>query len=175
METGKHIEVITIGDENFEIDFERIAAIGPDLDEEMDTVSSQIAFYGKLLARSQEERVILDSLYRNWKAKIANEVLKKDEKTAEWKVRSIVEANDKFLTFKKAESACQRNETVLETLIKALLEKSPNLRSKGARLREELKSVDMTTRTQVSQRPQVSPEEAREILQSRKPKNERTE
>jgi hypothetical protein len=147
VETQSRTINITIGRSAFAFDTEREAAIH-ELDEDMDTVSARIAFFGELLASASEEAVNVDAAYRNWRASESLKALQADPKIAEWKVRSEIEASDKFKKFKEAIARAEYNQTSLKTLIRALEEKSPNLRSKGARQRAELEATDMSTSAQ---------------------------
>lgn len=138
---------ITIGKEVIEIDLDEETTIG-ELDKDMDQVAAQIAYYGELLAAAKRESQELDAAYRHFRATVAQAVLSKEKSAAEWKVKAAIESQDKFLTFKKAAAACEYNIEVLVNLLKALGEKSPNLRSKGARMRAEQGSDGMSTPTQ---------------------------
>lgn len=141
---NKGIIEIAIGEETVEIDTEKEAAIH-DVSSDMATVSARIAWFGELLAAAEEELVIVDAAYRNWRAKEYTAGLKKDPKIAEWKLKANVEASDAFTNWKEAIGKATYNVTALKNLIKALEEKSPNLRSKGARQRAELDATDMST------------------------------
>jgi hypothetical protein len=138
---------VTIGKEVIEIDLDEEATIG-DIDKDMDQVAAQMAYYGELLGAAKRESAELDAAYRAFRATIVNAMLTKDKGIAEWKVKAAIESQDKFLTFKKAQAACEYNVEVLGNLLKALSEKSPNLRSKGARLRDEANCTGMSTPSQ---------------------------
>lgn len=138
---------IALGKTKIRIDVEQEAEIH-DLDEDMDTVSARIAFYGELLAACREEQIKADAAYRKWRAQIAAQALRKDPKIGEWKVNAKIESDDQFLTFKQAIAKVEYNVVALKNLIKGLEEKSPNLRSKGARERAVLGSDGMTTPSQ---------------------------
>jgi hypothetical protein len=114
---------------------------------DMDTAASRIAFYGELLGAVAEEKMKVDSAYRSWRAKFTLSLLEKEEKTAEWKMKAAIEATQTFLDFKAAIAKATYNEVSLNNLIVALKEKSPNLRSKGARQRAELDATDMNTKS----------------------------
>jgi hypothetical protein len=128
-----------------EIDVSEEAGIH-ELSEDMDTVSARIGFFGEVLAAASEEKIKLDAAYRKWRAEIAKRSLKDDPKISEWKVKADIESDPKFTAFKEAEAKAEYNTVALTNLIVALKEKSPNLRSKGARERAELDSTNMTTR-----------------------------
>jgi hypothetical protein len=134
------IAKVMIGQEVFEIDIEKTVGIEENLVKEMDRISSQIAFYGKLLAEAMKEKIILDSLYRKWRAKVAMKTVRDDPKISEWKVKASIEEQDQFVTFKQAEGQCEYNVVALNNIIDGLKEKSQNLRSKGANLRIDLLS-----------------------------------
>lgn len=137
---------IRIGDEESEIDTESVASI-TNIDIGMSQVSAQIAFYGELLALAEAEKIKIDAAYRRWRAEQTKIILAKDEKLAEWKVRAEIESNQTFVSYKEAEAQAEYNSTSLKILVRALEEKSPNLRSKGARARAELDATDMGTKT----------------------------
>lgn len=139
---------ITIGNKEIEYDRDRETEIQPDLSEEMDTVSAKIAYYGELLGLAHEEDVIADATYRSWRAKYAKELVKKKSEWAknEWKLKVKIESDDLFMTYKKAIAACKKNVKMLDNMVRALVEKSQNLRSKGANLRSEFESTGMNTK-----------------------------
>lgn len=141
---GDNVIKLVIGKENIEIDLDEETMIG-DVGKDMDQVASQIAYYGEVLAAAKREAAELDAAYRKFRADIASSMLKKEKSLAEWKIKAAIESSEKFTQFKKAAAACAYNIETLEHLVKALCEKSPNLRSKGARLRAEQESTGMTT------------------------------
>jgi hypothetical protein len=140
------ITKLTIGTEKISIDINEILMVG-DLSEDMDKVASQIGHYGALLGAAQEELTKVDGLYRNWRAKEAAAITKKDSKIPEHKVKAKIDSQETFVKYKTAKALCEKNVITLQNVIKALLEKSPNLRSRGARERAEFEATDMTTRT----------------------------
>lgn len=137
---------IPVGNEIVEIELAKEAAIGPDLDEEMDQVSSQIAWFGELLGAIKRDAKTLDKKYRAFRATKTVELLKREKGLAEWKVKAHIESDPQFDKFKTAEAQCIYNDTTITELIAALKEKSQNLRCKGARLRSELESTGMATK-----------------------------
>lgn len=158
---------IAVGKANYQFDTSEEAAIHSDLDAEMDSVAARISYFGELLAAVFEESIKLDAAYRAWRASESVRLLNEDPKVSEWKVKAAIESADKFRQFKDAIAKVKYNQVSLESLIKALIEKSPNLRSKGARLRAELESTDMNTaRVNVDQVRQ----ELRQIIMERKGK-----
>lgn len=144
---SKGIIEIALGKTTIRIDTEAEAAIH-DINEDMDTVSARIAFFGELLASCCEEQINVDGDYRKWRAKVNAAALKKDPKIAEWKPKVEIESSDTFTKYKRAIAKAEYNVVALKNLIKGLEEKSPNLRSKGARERAVLGSDGMTTPSQ---------------------------
>lgn len=171
---NKGIIKVAIGKETIEIDTAKETLIG-DVSADMDRVASQIAWFGELLGAAEAERVRVDSGYRRWRAKIAKEMLKKDPKISEWKVKAEIESSNTFAEFKEAIAQAEHQYTALKELVAALKEKSPNLRSKGARQRAELDSTDMSTRAaqnkdNLRRQHDQSAEETRSRKQPRKPR-----
>ena len=136
---------ITIGKEKLEIDVDEEAGIH-DLSSDMDTVAARIAFFGEVLAAASAEKIRIDAHYRRWRAGVAAKSLETDPKIPEWKSKVEIESAEQFTQFKEALASAEYNVTSLTNLIIALKEKSPNLRSKGARERAELDSTNMTTK-----------------------------
>ena len=135
-----------IGGEEFVYDREALLNIHVEnIDEEMDTVSSLIGHLGELLGAAKAEQKELDGEYRNWRGKTAREILDEEPKLAWDKVKARTEETKKFLSFKKAAAQCDRNVELLTWWVKAAMEKSSNLRSRGAILRSEMGSQGMTT------------------------------
>lgn len=161
------LKKIVIGVEEIEIDFEEESSI-TDIDKDMQEVSSQIGYYGAILAEAKAEELRLEAEYRKWRAGVSKDILSKDSKTAEWKVRAEIESRPKFESFKKAKAQIVLNVTSLESLIMALREKSTNLRSIGARERLERGSLDMTTKMTVERQKSMARKEA---IQKEKHKN----
>lgn len=122
----------------------------PSIDEGMIDISSKIAWYGELLGAAEKEKIRADSEYRHWYAKQLQEIQTKEEKVSEWKAKSKVEAMKEFIAFKTAIGAAEYNVSSLRVLVRALEEESSNLRSRGANLRAEMNTVDMTTKTRES-------------------------
>lgn len=156
---------VAIGANMLEIDTAAECEIH-DVSEDMDTVSARIAFFGELLAAASSEAISIDAAYRNWRAAEALKALKVDSKVSEWKVRAEIEATETFKKYKEALAKAEYNETALKVLIKGLEEKSPNLRSKGARQRAELDSTAMSTSS--TEQIEINKEALRKLAEERK-------
>lgn len=119
--------------------------IGADLSDEMDRVSAQLAYWGSLAAEAQAELTQVDAWYRRFRAQTSTEMLAKDPKASEWKVRNAVEGSDGFIKHKDAIALAEKNLGVCEAMARAFEKKANQLQSKGARVRSELNAQGMTT------------------------------
>lgn len=119
--------------------------IGSDLSDEMDRVSAQLAYWGSLAAEAQAELIQVDAWYRRFRAQTSTDVLAKDPKASEWKVRNVVEGSDGFIKHKDAIALAEKNLGVCEAMARAFEKKANQLQSKGARVRSELNAQGMTT------------------------------
>lgn len=138
--------IVVISDEKFEYDIDELLAIhAENINREMDEVSALIGHLGVVLGAAKSEQKELDGEYRRWRAVTVREILDKEPKLAWDKVKSRVEETKKFLSFKKAAGQCDRNVEVMLWLVKGAMEKSANLRSRGAILRAEHGSQGMST------------------------------
>jgi hypothetical protein len=141
---------LKIGAEEIIIDTDEETLI-TDLSTDMEQIAARISRMGSLLAASERERDQNDARYRKWRASVALQKMKKDQKIAEWKVKASIEETERFEQFKMAASQCTYNCTALYNLIVALREKSQILRSLGATARAELESTGQTTRMSEAQ------------------------
>lgn len=121
------------------------ARIGPDLDQEMDRVSAQLAWWGSVAASAAKEAADADSYYRQWRAQRTKDLLQADPKIAEWKVKAEIEASEAFLELKYGVALANENAQLAVAMVQALKEKANLLPSKGARARAELEASGMTT------------------------------
>jgi hypothetical protein len=119
--------------------------IGADLSEEMDRVSAQLAYWGSVAADAQAELTQVDAWYRRFRAQTSTEMLTRDPKASEWKVRNAVEGSDGFIKHKDAIALAEKNLGVCEAMVRAFEKKANQLQSRGARVRSELNSQGMTT------------------------------
>ena len=114
--------------------------IGVDLDEEMDRVSAQLGYWGSVLAAAKKEQIKVDASYRRFRAIANEEILKKDPKLAEWKVKAKIEALDGFSQYKDAIAQAEENVELCAAMVRAFDKKANVLQSKGAHVRDVIKS-----------------------------------
>ena len=107
-----------------------------DVGSEMDDIGTKLSFVAALWASAEEEREMVDAQYRAWRAKAGERLLAKDV-SSEWKVKQAIEADPKFLEYKKAIARTIRNTTFLKAQFQALDAKSRMLQSKSATMRAE--------------------------------------
>lgn len=119
--------------------------ISADLNSEMDHAAAWMAYWGSVLAAAKGELERADGAYRAWRGEATQSILAKDPKMAEWKVRETINAHPRFMDYKKAQAACQRNVTLLETRYEAFKMRASLIQSKGARARSEWEKTGMTT------------------------------
>jgi len=116
-----------------------------DVSNDMDRVASQMAWWGSVWASAEREAAEVDAHYRRWRAMKLKQVLSKDPKLAEWKVKAEVESDAKFLEFKTAAATADENITLARAMFASAGKKANQLQSKGAMQRSELAATGMTT------------------------------
>lgn len=114
--------------------------IGVDLDEEMDRVSAQLGYWGAVLAAAKKEQIKVDASYRRFRAISLDSILKKDSKLSEWKVKAKIEALDGFVQYKDAIAQAEENVELCAAMVRAFDKKANTLQSKGAHVRDVIKS-----------------------------------
>jgi hypothetical protein len=139
---------LTVDGQNVELDIGQDTAINvEDLSGEMERIAALIAWYGRVLAAAIRSRDIADDDYRHWRAVFARDHVASNPKDAEHKVKSAIESDRKFITYKRI--IRDRGETALrlQKAVDALEIKAEILRSIGANLREEFRATGLTTPT----------------------------
>jgi hypothetical protein len=137
---------IVIDGERINVNIEKDLKI-INISEDMDMVSSQIAYWGAVWAAAEEEELKAKAYYRNWKAKIGEKLTNVDNKLAEWKIRQKLEALDEFHTIKQGLSMAAKNVLLARTVFESFKAKASMLQSKGAMMRSELDSTSMRTKS----------------------------
>jgi hypothetical protein len=135
---GTMVEVLILGDG-------ADLPISINLSDEMDRVSAQLAYWGSVMAEAKAELTQVDAWYRRFRATCANEVLARDPKSAEWKIKLAIEGTDGFVQHKNAVAMAERNFGLAEAMVRGFDKKANQLQSKGARARSELNAQGKTT------------------------------
>lgn len=120
--------------------------VSKNLSDDMDKVSSQIAWWSSVKAAALAEQEMVDAGYRQWRAQKAMELLGEGDKVPEWKVKNEIEADKKFIGFKQAIATAAENVAAADGMLQAFLKKSNILQSLGASLRAERETVDVSTK-----------------------------
>jgi hypothetical protein len=84
------------------------------------TIASAINLWGQHLAKAEEQKLMVDAEYRDWRAKQTNDLLAKDPKLSEWKAKAKIEAMERFLLFKTGIATAERNVHALRAVGDAL-------------------------------------------------------
>lgn len=116
------------------------------VDDSMRRISHRIAHWGRILAKAEREKRLADSYYRSWRAKAGEEILSKEKGLAEWKVNQKINSNPTFMKIKKSIHDADFNVSVLARFYEALIQQSFILPSKGAKERDQINSMGMTTK-----------------------------
>ena len=102
-------EKVVVGGDLFRVNVEKAGEI-----------AEEIFRFGELLARAEEVRILVDAEYRAWRAHLGYELIAKDPKLSEWKLRQRLEGSEEFSEFKRGIGIAQRNVTVLQSVLEGL-------------------------------------------------------
>lgn len=116
-----------------------------DVDEDMRRVAAQMGYWGAVMGAAEREKEAVDAFYRRWRAQTQNAILESDPKLSEYKVKSRIEAEAKFLELKDAYARCCEAHTTSRNTFEALGRRANLLQSMGAKLRTELEAGRKTT------------------------------
>lgn len=119
--------------------------VNKDISDAMERVSPMIAWWSSVKAAAIQEYEQADAVYRQWRARAALEILNKNEKLAEWKVRTMIDALPDFFRYKKAISLAKENIELAGGMVKAFEKRANILQSRGANLRAERRTQDLHT------------------------------
>lgn len=152
-------------------------AVG-DLSGDMDQVAAQMGYVANLWAEAVYEQDCADAYYRQWRAQLTEQILDKDPKLAEWKVKAKIEAHPQFMALKKALAQAESNVINLRSYFDSFSKKANQLQSKGAMSRSELDATGMSTPSVPRPRPKPTPagtknrdSAMREALKKKKPRS----
>ncbi len=145
---------IKVEGELIEVDLDEELTIN-DMGEDQQFVAARMAFWGSLAAAAEGEKIRTDAYYRTWRAKLGSTILKKDPKTAEWKVRQQIEADENFEKLKASIAAAQQNVSICKNTFESFKTKASQLQSKGAMMRAELDATGMSTKRKEPRTPRA--------------------
>lgn len=118
-----------------------------DISADMTMVPAQVAYWGAVWAAAEEEKMLADAAYRQWRANLSNKILERDPRLAEWKVKSLVESDEKFVSLKAALAKAENNVFLARTRHESFKVKAATLQSRGAIDRAGLSSIVSTPKS----------------------------
>lgn len=107
---------LKVGDQEIVFNSETLLYHPERVETDVVAIASAINLWGQHLAKAEEQKVMVDAEYRDWRARQVNEALAKDPKLAEWKVKARVEAMEKFMLFKTGIAKAALNVVSLQTI-----------------------------------------------------------
>lgn len=116
-----------------------------DISDDMRDIASAMAWWGSVWAAAEAERIVADSFYRAWRARLSEKLLGDDPKLSVEKLKNKVEAHPEFMTCKRALALAEENVTLSKAAFNSLEKKGNMLQSLGAKTREELRVTGLTT------------------------------
>lgn len=147
---------ITVNGTEIEFDTRTHFPVG-DISDDMRDVASAMAWWGSVWAAAEAERIVADSFYRAWRARLSEKLLSDDPKLSVEKLKNKVEAHPEFMKCKQALALAEENVTLCKAAFNSLEKKGNMLQSLGAKTREELRVTGLTTPSEPSSAPRSRP------------------
>ncbi len=135
---------ITVNGTEIEFDTRTHFPVG-DISDDMRDVASAMAWWGSVWAAAEAERIVADSFYRAWRARLSEKLLSDDPKLSVEKLKNKVEAHPEFMKCKQALALAEENVTLSKAAFNSLEKKGNMLQSLGAVHREERRTSGMAT------------------------------
>lgn len=126
-----------------------------DISDDMRDIASAMAWWGSVWAAAEAERIVADSFYRAWRARLSEKLLGDDPKLSVEKLKNKVEADPGFMKCKQALALAEENVTLSKAAFNSLEKKGNMLQSLGAKTREELRVTGLTTPSEPSSAPRA--------------------
>ena len=98
-----------------QIDYTAPASCAPE------ALPEAIAEWRKLHGEAQAIVQLVEAEYRAWRAHATGEILHRDGKIAEWKMKAQLEADPTFIKYKEAGAAALKNEAAVRGMLDAYL------------------------------------------------------
>lgn len=117
-----------------------------DLNKEQKEIAGKMAYWGAVWGSAEGEKIKTEAQYRRWRAELTTRILEKDPKLAEWKVRSLIESDDKFLMYKEAISRAEEQVITCRSLFDSYKKKANQLQSQGAFERASFNATKIRTK-----------------------------
>lgn len=77
-------------------------------------------WWADALSRAERETIIADAAYRTMRGTASVAVLDRETKTAEWKVKEMINSTDEFIEAKDAVAECARAVSLLRSIVALL-------------------------------------------------------
>jgi len=90
--------------------------------------ASMQADWAKREGEELYNQIVADAEYRQWRAKVINNLLTQDPKLSEWKIKALIEQDDKFVEFKQFIAKSQMEHQVYGRFIDALHDQAEAIR-----------------------------------------------
>ena len=91
-----------------------------ELSVEDDEVAEALARWHHTLAEAEYEACMVEAHYRAWAAEVGCQLLAKDGKLAEWKVRQSMHDHPSYRHYKEAIAMSRRNVTMVQGIVEGL-------------------------------------------------------
>jgi len=135
---------ITVDGVDISFDTDAELEIG-DVNIDMDRIAAQMAYWGSVWASAESERIKVEAYYRQWKAQNKSAITLANPKLAEWKVQQEIQSQAEYIKMYEAQAQAVRNSTLAKSIFESHRVKANMLQSKGAMMRAELDSTNMST------------------------------
>jgi|GEM_PF-6720253 len=80
----------------------------------------QILKFNQCLAAAEEQKILIGAEYRQWRAIYIGDLLKRDRKISEWKVKAKLESEPDFCRFKTASALAEKHVLILRAVTESL-------------------------------------------------------
>jgi hypothetical protein len=95
------------------------------LQTDLEDIPAKLPWWYHILAEAQYEAEQVQIHYRRWFGQFATNILKKDPKISEWKIKAKSQAEPDFWSYKEAMAQAHRNVTMVNGVIEGLKAKLP--------------------------------------------------
>jgi len=87
---------------------------------EPEKLAGQILLFGQHLASAEEQKILIDAEYRQWRAIYSSNLIQQDRKISEWRTRNKIEAEPEFLKFKTGQAMAEKHVLILRAVVDSL-------------------------------------------------------
>ena len=87
---------------------------------EAEKLPGTILLFGKILAAAEEQQMLIDAEYRQWRAIYTSGLIERDRRITEWRTRNRIETEPEFLKFKTGLAVALKHVLILRAVIDSL-------------------------------------------------------